>query len=247
MVTCSYNLARELLLSRTMNTRTSKRFVGEVVALSRDCELGQEGDRAVVTALVDHYMTLTFLDRGPDCSDVYTGADYKYLRAYEGVVDADLTAVAMKARAKPKVMERAATLRELRDLVATYLEGSDDAPRAAELLDVLEPLPSMLSDTFCDRLKSAVKELADEPTADRDNEPTADRDNIERAMFGCASKAIDQALARKDPRDIAMYAMTTLSDAQELIGRGAVSERDANTIRQRMNIAKYAIDKAVPR
>ena len=28
-------------------------------------------------------------------------------------------------------------LRELRDLVATYLEGSDDAPRAAELLDIL--------------------------------------------------------------------------------------------------------------
>lgn len=36
------------------------------------------------------------------------------------------------------MMERNAALLELRALVATYLEGSDDAPRAAELLNVLE-------------------------------------------------------------------------------------------------------------
>ena len=37
----------------------TKRFFGEVVALSCDCELGQEGDRAVVAALVDPYISLT--------------------------------------------------------------------------------------------------------------------------------------------------------------------------------------------
>lgn len=62
--------------------RTAKRFVGEVVELSRDCELGQEGDRAVVTSLAFPYMSLTFGDRV-----LHTGADYKYLRTYEGAVD----------------------------------------------------------------------------------------------------------------------------------------------------------------
>ena len=229
-----------------MNTRTSKRFVGEVVALSRDCELGHEGDRAVVTVLMGRYMTLTFPDRGPEPEDraVHTGADYKYLRAYEGAVE--WSAADLDLPAQP--LKRDVALRELRDLVATYLEGSDDAPRATELLDALEPLPSMLSDPFWDQLKSAVKELADAPTADPENR--------ERAMFGCTSQAIDQALARKDPRDIAMYAMSTLSTAQEHIIRHrtyegvvewSVADRDANTIRQFINIAKYAIDKAVPR
>jgi len=130
-----------------------------------------------------------------------------------------------------------AALQELRALVATYLEGSDDAARAAELLDALEPLPSMLSDTFW---KMLTQTLADEPI-------TAQEDR-ERAMFGCTARAIDAALDGKEPRDVATFAMGTLSDAQELIpDRGAVSERDANTIRQRMNIAKYAISTAVPR
>ena len=81
-------------------------------------------------------------------------------------------------------------------------------------------------------------------------------DDVARAMFGCTATAIDEALARKDPRDIAMYAMGTLSNAQEYI-RPSVSEGPtdewsvafghANTIRQFINIAKYAIDKAVPR
>jgi hypothetical protein len=35
--------------------------------------------------------------------------------------------------------DRTTALRELRALVGTYLEGSDDAARAAELLDALEP------------------------------------------------------------------------------------------------------------
>ena len=138
-----------------------------------------------------------------------------------------------------KNLSHTAALQELRALVATYLEGSDDAPRAAELLDALEPLPSLLSDTFWERLKSAVKELADEPIAEQEKRG--------RTMFGCTEQAIDAALDGKEPRDIAMFAMGTLSDAQELIADGPVSERDANTIRQRMNIAKYAIDKAVPR
>lgn len=234
---------------------TSKRFVGEAVELSRDCELGQEADRAVVTALDGPYMTLHFPDRAPDCRDVHTGADYKYLRTYDGDVDVNdpLTLVSMDARAKlngwgkyaPKAMTPAAVRRELRDLVATYLEGSDDAPRAAELLDALEPLPSMLSDTFWDRLKDAAK---------RADEPITERETRERAMFGCTVAAINEVLDCKEPRDIAMYAMGALSNAQELIRRDgdepfawSVRRADANTIRQLVNIAKYAIDKAVPR
>ena len=69
----------------------------------------------------------------------------------------------------------------------------------------------------------------------------------ERAMFGCTEAAIDAALVGKEPRDIVLYAMGTLSNAQELIGRGALSERDADTIRQLMNVAKHAMNKAVPR
>jgi len=81
------------------------------------------------------------------------------------------------------------------------------------------------------------------------------REDRERAMFGCTATAIDEALQRKDPRDLAMYAMGTLSNAQELFQcteyegsvEWSVPSRDANMIRQLMNIAKYAIDKAVPR
>ena len=76
------------------------------------------------------------------------------------------------------------------------------------------------------------------------------REARELSMFGCTAAVIDACLAGKEPRDIAMYAMGTLSNAQELIAKcsgGAVGSRDANTIRQLMNIAKYAIDQAVPR
>jgi len=149
-----------------------------------------------------------------------------------------------------KVIDRSAALRELRELVATYLESSDDAPRAHELLDALEApnLPSMLSDTFWKKFQESVQTLA--------NEPVTAQEARQREMFGCTTVAIDEALAGKDPRDIAMYAMGTLSNAQELIQRSSyegviewsVPNADrANTIRQLMNIAKYAIDKAVPR
>ena len=81
------------------------------------------------------------------------------------------------------------------------------------------------------------------------------REDREREMFGCTEAAIDEALAGKSARDIAMYAMGTLSNAQELIRRDvyedvvewSVSDHNANSLRQLMNIAKYTIDKAVPR
>ena len=57
------------------------RYVGEVVELTRDCELGRAGERAVVTALeAPHYMTLVFVDREPVRRLCETGADYKFLR-----------------------------------------------------------------------------------------------------------------------------------------------------------------------
>jgi len=69
--------------------------------------------------------------------------------------------------------------RELRSLVGTYLESSDDAPRATRLLDTLA---AQLFETV-------------------------------------TLTAIDEALADKSPRDVAMYAMETLAHAQELIER----------------------------
>jgi hypothetical protein len=168
-----------------MTMNTSKRFLGEGVELSHDCELGHEGDRAVVVALDGPYMSLDFPDRAPDCRDVHTGADYKYLRAYGGSGDPDLTALSMKVRAKLNA-----------------------------------------------------------------------RGETKAGSMTPAAVALDRAIGSKDPRDITMYAMDTLSNAQELIQR---TEHDgqtewkvttafaANTIRQHMNIAKYAIDRAVPR
>jgi hypothetical protein len=80
---------------------------------------------------------------------------------------------------------------------------------------------------------------------------TANREDHERTMFGCTAVAIDEALSGKEPRDIAMYAMSVLSDAQELIAAAddgwIVASRDADTLRRLINVAKYAIDKAVPR
>ena len=86
--------------------------------------------------------------------------------------------------------------------------------------------------------------------------PDPEQESREREMFGCTAAALDQALDGKEPRDIAMYAMGTLSNAQEWIQRSKYEGQvewsvpdghRANTIRQLMNIAKYAIDKAVPR
>lgn len=199
---------------------TSKRFVGEVVELSRDCELGQEAERAVVTALITPYMTLTFLDRAPDCRDVHTGADYKYLRPYAGVyaglVDPELAAVSINARRK---------------------KPEPKASRAP-----LQAFPSLLSDTFWDHLRAAVAE----PPG------PAIPDDLAFEMFGCRASAIDQALAGRSPRGLVQYALSTLSNAQDLIRREGAGEWAvttsfaANTIRQFMNIAKYALDRAVP-
>ena len=172
-------------------------------------------------------------------------------------------------------MDSAAVLSELRALVATYLEGSDDAPRAAELLGALAghavvPAPPAEPVTHADAL-AAMQRSRDEIASPADLahlrsgkggstramsegrkpeaiDTNAVPDDRARVMFGCTATALDQALKGKEPRDVAMYAMGMLSDAQELIPcSGAVSERDGNTIRQRINVAKYAIDKAVPR
>lgn len=62
----------------------TQRFVGEVVKLTRDCDLGEEGERAVVLKLeTDGYthMALCFFDREPDSREVRTGADYRFLRS----------------------------------------------------------------------------------------------------------------------------------------------------------------------
>lgn len=74
-------------------------------------------------------------------------------------------------------------------------------------------------------------------------------------MFGCTAAAIDEALEGMSARDIALYAMGTLSNAQELIQPAkyegqiewSVRDHDADTVRMLINVAKYAIDKAIPR
>ncbi len=82
------------------------------------------------------------------------------------------------------------------------------------------------------------------------------REDRERAMFGCTADAIDEVLDGMSPRDVAMYAMGTLSNAQQLIRRDTyegttewtvANHHDADTIRRLINVAKYAIDKAVSR
>ena len=131
----------------------------------------------------------------------------------------------------PKIPARQDALRELRALVATYLEGSDDAPRAAELLEAIGAPPS--------------------ETARARNK----REERERRMFGCTAASIDEALAGKTSRDIAIYAIGTLSNAQDLFQpltfdrdvEWTVPSRHVDTIRQFINVAKYAIDKAIPR
>lgn len=175
-------------------------------------------------------------------------------------------------------MDSATALSELRALVTTYLEGSDDAPRAAELVELLGALAvhavvptSAAEPTTHAEALAAMQRSRDEIASPADLahlrsgkggstramsegrkpdaiDTNAVPDDRARVMFGCTATAIDQALAGKCSRDVVMYAMGMLSDAQELIsGRAAVSARDANTIRQRINIAKYAINSAVPR
>lgn len=143
------------------------------------------------------------------------------------------TQSALPVRMKP--LDPAAALSELRALVATYLEGSDDAGRAQELLAALDP---------------------NAPIAIPTEAPlTEDQKARQRRMFGLTTDQLDHVFQGKSARDVAMYAMGTLSNAQELIRRDeyegqieySVSVSNANSIRQFMNIAKYAIDKAVPR
>jgi len=132
----------------------------------------------------------------------------------------------------PKTSTPKDALSELRALVATYLEGSDDAARAAELLDAVEAQVTPVGPS-----NATIAE------------------DVARKMFGCTVEAIDGALVGKSRRDVALYALGTLSNVQELIRhRGYegtpewwVADRDANTIRQLINVAKYAVDKAVPR
>lgn len=59
----------------------TKRFVGEVAVLDRNCEVGQVGERAAVVSLDGIYMTLCFFDRASNDRKVNTGADYRFLRS----------------------------------------------------------------------------------------------------------------------------------------------------------------------
>ena len=70
-------------------------------------------------------------------------------------------------------------------------------------------------------------------------------------MYGCTIAAIDEAIDGMSPRDMMLYAMSTLANAQTLIDRAddgwILVSRDADTLRRLINVAKYAMDKAVPR
>lgn len=57
----------------------NRRHLHEVVHLTRDCEIGKAGERAVVIALSDRYMTLLFANRARDVREVNTGADYAFV------------------------------------------------------------------------------------------------------------------------------------------------------------------------
>ena len=150
-----------------------------------------------------------------------------------------------------RTLDSTTALRELRALVGTYLEGSDDAARATELLDALEPQSAAAAPATREPARGSV----DAPFRTIEGvHRAAVQEGREREMFGCTAAAIDEVLDGKEPRDVAMYAMGTLSNAQELIQRDgdepfawSVRRADANTIRQLMNIAKHAINKAVPR
>jgi hypothetical protein len=62
-----------------------RRYAGEVVELTRDCELGQAGERAVVVRVdegdeLSPYPCMVFVFPNRDHDQrVYTGADYQYL------------------------------------------------------------------------------------------------------------------------------------------------------------------------
>ncbi len=58
----------------------SRRRVSEVLELDRDCDLGNLGERAVVTVVDGRHMTLVFPYRVAERREVRTGVDYAYLR-----------------------------------------------------------------------------------------------------------------------------------------------------------------------
>ena len=60
---------------------TTERKLHEVVELTKDCELGEKGERAVVIHLEGKYMTLLFSNRTLKYSrEQHTGADYLYVK-----------------------------------------------------------------------------------------------------------------------------------------------------------------------
>lgn len=60
---------------------TTERKLHEVIELTKKCELGDEGERAVVIHLEGKYMTLLFPNRAMKYTrEVHTGADYLYVR-----------------------------------------------------------------------------------------------------------------------------------------------------------------------
>jgi hypothetical protein len=66
-------------------TKTHARYLHEVVELTRKCDLGEQGERAVVLSLekwnrsMDR-VELMFFNRPEGYRKVYTGADYRFLK-----------------------------------------------------------------------------------------------------------------------------------------------------------------------
>lgn len=59
----------------------TERRLHEVVVVTKDCEIGEANERAVVIHLEGKYMTLLFPNRDLKYSrEVHTGADYTYLK-----------------------------------------------------------------------------------------------------------------------------------------------------------------------
>lgn len=67
-----------LRVERPFNT---ERRLHEVVVITKDCEIGEKDERAVVIHLEGKYMTLLFPNRALKYSrEVHTGADYLHLK-----------------------------------------------------------------------------------------------------------------------------------------------------------------------
>lgn len=60
---------------------TTERYLHEVVELTKDCELGDADERAVVIYIEGKFMTLLFPNRKLKYNrEVNTGADYVFVR-----------------------------------------------------------------------------------------------------------------------------------------------------------------------